>query len=98
MKEHWSKKQPRGGSKPYRFSPKWELKTMWWIIDRLNNMVDFIDIQYRLAKDYGVSIKTAANWIEIARRVMVDMRNGLSIENALERDKERRNMLRRKQS
>jgi len=41
-------------------------------------------------------LASAALWIEIARRVHTDMLNGLSMNDALERDKERRNQMRRR--
>jgi hypothetical protein len=96
MSEHWSKKQLRGGTKPYRFSPKWDSSTMTFIISELEKMTNFVDIQYQLVKQYGICIDTASNWIEIARRVMIDIKNGFSMDKAIARDKERRNLFRRK--
>ena len=59
-------------------------------------MVDFVDIQYQLVKKHEISLSSAALWIEMARRVHTDMLNGLSMTNALARDKERRNQMRKK--
>jgi len=41
-------------------------------------------------------LSAAALWIEMARRVHTDTRNGLSMDDALERDQERRNQMRRR--
>lgn len=92
----WYNQQPRGGNKPYRFAPKWKPETILSIIDDVNKMTDFVDIQVRLVKEYGIGLDSAAGWIEIARRVQGDMNNGLTLEKALERDHERRNIMRRK--
>src|SRR5690349_8357088 len=97
-KNDWYKRQPRGGNKPYRFTPKWTTQTVLWIIDRLNDKEDFVDIQVKLIKDYGIGMRSAGNWIEMARRIMTDLNNGVTIGNALARDEERRNMMRRKKA
>ena len=65
-------------------------------MEQLHQMVDFVDIQVWLVKNYDISLASAALWIEMARRVMADMQNGLTIDEALERDLERRNEMRRK--
>lgn len=78
------------------FAPKWNNDTILWIIDQLNQMVDFVDIQYALVKQYKIVPASASLWIEMSRRVMVDMQNGLTIDQALEKDKERRSLFRRK--
>lgn len=96
MTKKWYNDQPRGGEKPYRFAPKWSPETIQWIIDQLSEMTDVAEIQIKLIRDYDIGARSADKWIEIARRVMVDIQNGLTIDQALERDRERRNMLRRK--
>lgn len=90
----WHEDQPKG--KKNRFQPKWDKDTVLWIISQLDGMVDFADIQYQLVKDYEISMASASNWIEMSQRVMKDLRNGLDIEAALDRDRERRNLRRRK--
>lgn len=95
MTKEWYKYQPRGGKKPYRFAPKWTPETILDIIEQITNMTPVSEIQVSIIKEYGVGARSADNWIEIARRVMVDLQNGLTLEQALERDRERRNMLRR---
>jgi len=78
------------------FKPKWTPEIIEWIISQLNEMVYFVDIQYQLVKKHAISLSSAALWIEMARRVHTDMRNGLSMDDALELDKERRNQMRRR--
>ena len=90
----WYKDQERTDKQT--FKPKWDKEIILLIIEDLNKMVDFMDIQYRIAKSRMVSLATAGLWIEMSRRVMVDMKNGLTIDEALDRDRERRNQLRRK--
>ena len=90
----WAKDQPR--TKKQTFKPKWDNAAIIEIIDQLKQAVDFVDTQIWLVKNYGISLASAALWIEMGRRVMVDMQNGLTLDQALERDKERRNQLRRK--
>lgn len=80
----------------HTFAPKWTPETILWIIGKVNEMVDFVDIQYHLVKNEKISMASAALWIEMARRVDGDMKNGLTLEQALERDRERRNLLRKK--
>jgi len=93
-KNNWHSEQERTDT--HTFRPKWTPEIIEWIITQLNEMVDFIDIQYQLVKKHAISLASAALWIEIARRVHTDMRNGLSMNDALERDKERRNQMRRR--
>lgn len=90
----WAKDQPR--TKRQTFKPKWDKETIIEIIEQIKQMVDFVDIQVWIVKTCDVSLATAGLWIEMARRVMVDMQNGLTYEEAMERDKERRNAMRRK--
>ena len=78
------------------FKPKWTPEIILLIIERINQMTDFMDLQYQLAKENDIKLVSAALWIEKARRVDTDMKNGLSIDEALERDRERGNLLRRK--
>lgn len=89
----WHDDQPKNTTK--RFKPLWTQDTVLWIIKEVNEMTDFVDIQYQLVKDYDISTASAGLWIEMARRVMKDMQNGLSIEDAIKRDRERRNQKRR---
>jgi len=93
-KNNWHSEQERTDT--HTFKPKWTPETIEWIISQLIEMVDFVDIQYQLVKKHTISLASAALWIEIARRVHTDMRNGLSAAKALERDKERRNQMRRR--
>jgi hypothetical protein len=90
----WAKDQPR--TKKQTFKPKWDKNTVVEIMEQVSQMVDFVDIQFYLVKQYDISVATAALWIEMARRVMKDVDNGLSLDEALARDKERRNKMRRK--
>lgn len=90
----WAKTQPR--TRKQTFQPKWDKDTVFEIMEQLHQMVDFVDIQVWLVKNYDISLASAALWIEMARRVMADMQNGLTIDEALERDLERRNEMRRK--
>jgi len=89
----WHDKQPKTTSN--RFKPKWTVDTVLWIIKELNQMTNYADLQYQLVKDYSISMASAGLWIEMSRRVMKDMNNGLSLEDAIKRDKERRNQRRR---
>ena len=93
-KNDWHDTQER--TEKNTFKPKWTPEIIKWIIAQLGEMVDFVDIQYQLVKKFEVSLASAALWIEIARRVHTDMRNGLSMDDALELDKERRNQMRRR--
>jgi len=93
-KNNWHSEQERTDT--HTFRPKWTPETIEWIITQLNEMVDFVDIQYQLVKKHAISLSSAALWIEMARRVHTDMRNGLSMDDALELDKERRNQMRRR--
>ena len=93
-KNDWHDKQDR--TIKNTFKPKWTPETIEWIISQLNEMVDFVDIQYQLVKKHTISLASAALWIEMARRVHTDMLNGLSMAKALERDQERRNLTRRR--
>ena len=93
FKNDWYKKQAttaRG-----TFMPKWDRKTIMDIISQLEVMHDVIDIQYGLIKKFGISIYSARLWVEMARRIMTDMHNGLNVNDAFDRDKERRNNFRR---
>lgn len=89
----WHDKQPKTISN--RFKPQWTVDTVLWIIKELNQMTNYADLQYQLVKDYNISMASAGLWIEMSRRVMKDMNNGLSLEDAIKRDKERRNQRRR---
>lgn len=89
----WHENQQRTEKKT--FAPKWTNETLLWIIEQVKHMNDFIDIQVALVKKYKISLASAELWIEMSRRIMKDMNNGLSLEDALERDKERRNISRR---
>jgi len=91
---NWHDTQERTDT--HTFKPKWTPEIIKWIIEQLNEMVDFVDIQYQLVKKHEIRLASAALWIEIARRVHIDMRNGLSMDDALELDKERRNQMRRR--
>jgi len=93
-KNNWHQKQERTDT--HTFKPKWTPEIIEWIITQLNEMVDFIDIQYQLVKKHAISLSSAALWIEMARRVHTDMLNGLSMAKALERDQERRNQMRKR--
>lgn len=90
----WHEKQKRTAK--HTFAPKWTPEIILWIIGKINEMTDFVDIQYHLVKNEKISLATAGLWIEMARRVRDDMDNGLTIEEALVRDKERRNLMRRR--
>ena len=91
---NWHSSQER--TPKHTFKPKWTPDIIEWIIGQLNEMTDFVDIQYRLVKNHNISLASAGLWIEMARRVSTDMRNGLNFEDALERDRQRRNLLRKK--
>ena len=78
------------------FKPNWTPEIIEWIIVQLGEMVDFVDLQYQLVKKHEISLSSAALWIEMARRVHTDMRNGLSMDEALELDRERRNQMRKR--
>jgi len=93
-KNNWHQEQERTDT--HTFRPKWTPETIEWIIAQLGEMVDFVDIQYQLVKKHAISLASAALWIEMARRVHTDTRNGLSMDDALERDQERRNLMRRR--
>ena len=93
-KNNWHSEQER--TDIHTFKPKWTPETIEWIISQLNEMVDFVDIQYQLVKKHAISLASAALWIEMARRVNTDMLNGLSMTKEFERDKERRNQMRRR--
>jgi len=93
-KNNWHDKQDR--TEKSTFKPKWTPETIEWIITQLIEMVDFIDIKYQLVKKHAISLSSAALWIEMARRINTDMLNGLSMDKALERDQERRNLMRRR--
>lgn len=79
-----------------RFLPKWSVETIHYIWDRLKKMDNFHNIQFDLIKQYSISTATAQSWIEITRRIMKDVQNGLTFDEALERDKQRRTEMRRK--
>jgi len=89
----WHDKQAKTISN--RFKPQWTVDTVLWIIKELNQMTNYADLQYQLVKDYNIGMASASLWIEMSRRVMKDMNNGLSLEDAIKRDKERRNQRRR---
>lgn len=91
----WHQNQERTSKNT--FKPKWDREAVLYIIEELNRMSDFIDIQYYLVKKYTISLATAAKWIDMSRLIMVDMNNGLSYNQAIDRDRVRRN-LKRKQS
>ena len=93
-KNNWHSEQER--TEKNTFKPKWTPEIIEWIIGQLNEMVDFIDLQYQLVKKHTISLASAALWIEMARRVHTDMRNGLSMAKALERDQELRNQMRKR--
>ena len=93
-KNNWHSEQERTDT--HTFKPKWTPEIIEGIISQLIEMVDFVDIQYQLVKKHAISLASAALWIEIARRVHKDTRNGLSMAKALERDQERRNQMRRR--
>lgn len=93
-KNTWHAQQPKNSIK--RFAPKWDIDTIYFINKKLSLMQDFIDIQYDVAKKYNVTLNTAGKWIEMTRRIMIDVANGLSIEEAVERDRLRRNQMSRK--
>ena len=93
-KNNWHQEQERTDTRT--FKPKWTPEIVEGIIGQLNEMVDFVDIQYQLVKKNEICLASAALWIEMARRVHTDMLNGLSVAKALERDKERRNQMRKK--
>jgi len=90
----WHDKQER--TEKQTFKPKWTPEIIEWTIGQLNEMVDFVDIQYRLVKNHKISLASAGLWIEMSRRVYTDMRNGLSLEDALKLDRQRRNQMRRR--
>lgn len=94
MKNEHAKNQIR--TKKKTFAPKWTPKTIIWIINELQKMTSVNDIAISLISEYKISPRTTESWIKIARNVMVDMNNGLSLEKSLSRDLERRNLLRRK--
>ena len=91
---NWHDTQERTDT--HTFKPKWTPEIIKWIIEQLIEMVDFVDIQYQLVKKHEIRLASAALWIEMARRVNTDMLNGLSMDDALERDQERRNLMRRR--
>ena len=93
-KNNWHSEQERTDT--HTFKPKWTPEIIKWIITQLNEMVDFVDIQYQLVKKHAISLSSAALWIEMARRINTDMLNGLSMAKALDRDQERRNQMRKR--
>jgi len=93
-KNDWHSEQERTDT--HTFRPKWTPEIIEWIITQLIEMVDFVDIQYQLVKKHEISLSSSALWIEMARKVNTDMLNGLSMDKALERDRERRNLMRRR--
>lgn len=98
MKKDWYKNQPRGGSAPYRFSPKWRIDTIRWIMAKLSEDIGIADIQYQLVKDYGIGLASALQWVKMSQRIQASINEGLSIESAIERDRVFRNESRRKKS
>ena len=93
-KNNWHSEQERTDTRT--FKPKWTPEIIEGIISQLNEMVDFVDLQYQLVKKHEICLASSALWIEMARRVHTDMLNGLSMTYALARDKERRNQMRRR--
>lgn len=94
VKNTWHDKQKR--NEKNLFAPKWDQKTITWMIGEIEQMTDVAEIQLTLIKDYKISLVTAYSWVEMARRIMKDLNNGLSLEDAIERDRVRRDVYRRK--
>lgn len=80
-----------------RFKPKWTPKTIEWIISKLTAGIDPVDIQSRLAKDYGIKYVSTYLWVQIAERVRYSIESGYTLEEALEIDRNFRNRQRRTQ-
>ena len=78
--------------------PKWDKKTILFIIDQLRTMHDVQDIQYYVMKSSNISLYTAYKWVEMARRIMKNIDNGLSIQDSFDRDKEYRNLINRRRA
>lgn len=93
LANNWHKDQTRTDKKT--FQKTWDKETILWITSELEKMTELIDIQVGVVRKYDVVLSTAIRWVEIAHRIMGDMHNGLSYEEAEERDRERRNVLRR---
>lgn len=94
LQNTWHAEQKR--TENNTFVPKWNRDTIVWMIEQIRQMVDFVDIQYQLAKEYKISLQNSALWVEMARRIMKDVDNGLTLDEAMERDQERRNVKRHK--
>lgn len=96
MKKFNTWHQDQEKTKNNTFKPGWNKDIILSIIDDINRMVDFVDIQFKLVKENKISPASASLWIKMSRRIMTDMQNGLNIDESLERDRERRNLMRRK--
>lgn len=90
----FNKDQARG--KRNVFIPTWNQETISWIIEKLNLGIEIPIIQYELANQYKISLRTSEAWLAMTRRVMTSIESGLTLESALKKDKERRNKMRRK--
>lgn len=95
-KNTWHQDQERSDNKT--FAPKWNKDTILWIMNELKHMNEVSDIEAALVKGHLVSWRSAQEWVEMARRVMKDMGNGLTIDLAMARDKQRRNLWRSKRA
>jgi DNA-binding NarL/FixJ family response regulator len=79
-----------------KFTAKWSKDTIVQIINDINLGKPSFEIQYYIQKYYGVYMLTAINWIGIAKRVKDHIDSGLSLDQALEKDKQFRNSKNRK--
>ncbi len=93
MENNWAKTQPR--NKKGKFKSKWNDETISWIIRKLRSGVKKDDIAYSLTKKYGSSVRTSIWWIKIAERVASYMKDGLTLQEAIETDKRYRSMKRK---
>ncbi len=88
----WYENQDRTSKKTYQ--PKWTPATIKSIILDLESMTDLPDLQYKLVKQYDIGLRSAELWVEMTRRIMKDMGNGMTLEQAIETDRVRRNLIR----
>lgn len=90
----WYEKQERTAKAT--FKPTWTKDGILWIIDRINEMTNYDDLLYQIIKKFNIALFTSRTWVEMAKRIDKDMKNGLTWEEAADRDRQRRNLMRKK--
>lgn len=89
MKNTWHKNQPRTAKST--FKPKWTPKTIEWMMAEVKKGTEDIDIQYQLIKDYEISHASSKLWLEMAKRTIEWLKQGMTLEEAIDHDRKWRN-------